>query len=517
MIKAVNTWHIDNERDKKRFFKFLPYMLLIALVINAVSVYRDTNADIYFMMAEARWWISHHFDFFTIDPLSMHEGFKASFEKWLCCLIYYGMYNLFEKIGLSGWIGICVVEAIINSLLAFVLVRICRMSGISKNWSYISAYCILICLLFFRLARPQIFTYLFLALEIYLLEKSKKDLNPKLLLWLIPIAIAEINIHSTQYPILFIFIFPYLIDFLDKGGYPYKKQLFFTCIGMGLSMLINPYGINGMTYIFKSYNKYTKKIFDDLVMECTPLKITDPLLFSGVLFCFTLSVVLLAKHSISHRAALLNIITSLMGFSAVRNVAFLLVSSVLLWIYSVRLFNSSEKWHSLVIHWMDSLMTRVFIAVLITTWILEPPIFVRYRYMSLTTKVETEDADSTVNDDYYKHVAQEMISRLAEEKDVTGKTIFCHDDVGSFAEWKGLKPYMDTRIEIFMKIVNGREDIIQELTDMQTDARTFLRQNDFDYVVVLPKEVFNMLIEDDNYGYKIIDEQDGVYLLEKES
>ncbi len=83
------------------------------------------------------------------------------------------------------------------------------------------------------LVRPHLFTYLFIALFLYLLEKKKK------LLWLLPLlGIFWNNIHGIEYPVMLLILFAYLAEFFwqgrksqeeRSGGKYVNWQLIMTC------------------------------------------------------------------------------------------------------------------------------------------------------------------------------------------------------------------------------------------------------------------------------------------------
>jgi hypothetical protein len=64
----------------------------------------------------------------------------------------------------------------------------------------------------FITTRPQIFTYLFLMAELYLLESYIKTQKVLPLFFLPLISLALINFHSSMWPMMFIFMAPYIAN-----------------------------------------------------------------------------------------------------------------------------------------------------------------------------------------------------------------------------------------------------------------------------------------------------------------
>ena len=94
--------------------------------------------------------------------------------------------------------------------------------------------------------------------------------------------------------------------------------------------------------------------------------------------------------------------------------------------------------------------------------------------------------------------------------DIDKKTldIYTGYNEGGYLEYRGYKPYIDPRMEVFIKSNNGKADIFQEYYEMYNgdmEKDEFLRRYDFDYLVVREGE---KLYDLPNSKYEKIYERD---------
>ena len=78
---------------------------------------------------------------------------------------------------------------------------------------------------------------------------------------------------------------------------------------------------------------------------------------------------------------------------------------------------------------------------------------------------------------------------------------------GGYAEFRGYKPYLDPRAEVFIKKNNGKEDVLKEWADLREGrikTSDFLDKYSFDYL---------LLEEDDYLLFEYIKENDSKFEL----
>lgn len=65
--------------------------------------------------------------------------------------------------------------------------------------------------------------------------------------------------------------------------------------------------------------------------------------------------------------------------------------------------------------------------------------------------------------------------------------LYTEPGIGSYVEYRGLKPYIDTRAEIFLKANNKKEDIFKEYYLMEhqlLDHQKFLNKYQFTHLII---------------------------------
>ena len=91
--------------------------------------------------------------------------------------------------------------------------------------------------------------------------------------------------------------------------------------------------------------------------------------------------------------------------------------------------------------------------------------------------------------------------------------IYADYNQGGFLEYRGYKPYIDPRMETFLKVNNGKEDIFIEFYDLVSkdiEVDEFIGKYDFDYLVVMEYEDYLYDYNGDDYKmiYEIDDEEE---------
>jgi hypothetical protein len=125
---------------------------------------------------------------------------------WLFQTIVYGIFSS------SGYYGLIIFRVIVFSALAWlVFSMLFRNADHKRSWFYPTFVFTLIFLLMlprFQLIRPHIFTYLFIAIFLYILEFKHKYI------FVLPvIAVLWCNIHGVEYPVMLLIILSYTLEF----------------------------------------------------------------------------------------------------------------------------------------------------------------------------------------------------------------------------------------------------------------------------------------------------------------
>ena len=95
--------------------------------------------------------------------------------------------------------------------------------------------------------------------------------------------------------------------------------------------------------------------------------------------------------------------------------------------------------------------------------------------------------------------------------DLKTQTIWVNYNHGGYAEFRGLRPYIDPRAEVFLKANNHQKDILQEYYDLATATisyREFLSRYNFDYIVTTKTDLLYTYLKEDP-DYELILEYEG--------
>ena len=172
-------------------------------------------------------------------------------HEWGSSLIFYLVQNYF------GDVGIYILKASLIFLTVFIISRIIKLENNNAKLHFLFFFFALQSISYnlFTTIRCQSFSFLFFALYIYILKKSRTNYR---ILWTIPILnIIWANIHG-GFSIGLVTILIYAIgQALNKED---SKPYFITFLIACLTTLINPYGIKYIYFIFSALSLNRKYI-----------------------------------------------------------------------------------------------------------------------------------------------------------------------------------------------------------------------------------------------------------------
>ena len=148
--------------------------------------------------------------------LSMHSDMKIVLQQWLSTVIFYLAYSRLGIIGLSIVLYICFACICVLSYKTILLI-----TGNELVSAVLAAVIDILLFNPFIVTRPQVFTYVILLFEIYLLEKHAQTKKYKYLIGIPLLSLAQINLHASMWPMMFVFMLPYI-----AGAIPVKIKSF---------------------------------------------------------------------------------------------------------------------------------------------------------------------------------------------------------------------------------------------------------------------------------------------------
>jgi len=185
-------------------------------------------------------------------------------HHWLSGVIFYWLFLL----------GGFKILSVFNILIALLTVGLIFKLTLKRSNFWLASLLILPVILVLNERtniRPEIFSYLFLALTFYLLDQYKNTQNKKTLFWFIPIFLVWINLHIYFFLGLFL-VCLFLIDHFVRQFLKTKSiisslkechYLIFITICSFLISLLNPHFYRGLLYPLKILKEYGYQIVEN--------------------------------------------------------------------------------------------------------------------------------------------------------------------------------------------------------------------------------------------------------------
>lgn len=462
-------------------WKYLIAFLLPTFLV--VSICGFVDNDTWYVAAEGREIVEH--GIYYTDQLSMHEGLEVTVQNYGFAVIFYLIYNLL------GTPGLYLMTLILNFIFMFLFYKLCMLLSNKNTKLSLILMAVTDSLLAFGfiVTRAQMIDYIILTALIYALELYIKTSKTKYLWWIPAFSLIIINLHATTWWMLFAIILAYLIDGIKNPklhlqGYKIKPLVLISLLSL-LVGLINPYGLKMITIIFTSYGV---PAISNLVSEMHPFK---P--FSGVNLLFFLALItvialyIFGKNKIKIRHLLLFIGFLSLGLNSIRAISelILVMTFPIAYIYKdwqIPILLDNDKYSKGFTIWTGAVLSCLTVALTIAV------LCTIKNYPSASLKKAFDIIDSeTIN-----------INR----KELK---LFVNYDNGGYAEFRGYKPYLDPRAEVFIKKNNKVADILQKWEDFEHGDITkedFLNKYNFDFLITRENEkLYNL---DESYPYKLI-------------
>ncbi len=498
------------KKVKKFIYENWFFIILIIPFILICFSNKLPDNDIWFLLNNGRYVVGNGIP--HIDPFTIHEGLKYIMQQWASSILLWGIYDMFGPKGLIVFIYVMAI------LLMAIFYKLCYVISDKKNLS-ILATCVTFSLISkFIVLRPQIISYLLLLLEILCLElyvKKKKNLY---LMFLPLISFLLINFHASMWYFQFVFLLPFICNGLCIEKIPYfgkfkidnykLKPILISFIFVILVGFINPYGLEAITFIFKSYGI---TVLNTNILEMMPNSFDKT--FGKITLAITLMIGLLCyfkkdlKFDIRHICFICGgIILGNMHIKCypwfVLLVIFSLVYAFKDFIISVKFFNKFKN--ILKALYNGLIISSCFFGILTLFYTLY------YSYNSF--KLE-----SGILGWNYEDITDYVVDHYDKEKVI----LYVGFDNGGYAEFKGLRPYIDGRAELFVKKFNGKSDIFQEsvlVWDGALDMEKFINKYNFTHLIVMhDTPIDTYLMGASEFEMVYVDEsfvdEDGDYLL----
>ena len=479
MVMLFRNFLFGAEEDKKKqFFKHIGAGCVLLSPVFFVRKYLDN--DIWFLLNSGKYILKHGFT--RVEPFTVYEGLDFSFQQWLTDVIYYIVFLFFQETGIY-------LLVLLESILLIILFK--RLCLIVSNHNYGIS---LLFTLFFSVvvsglmtSRPQLLSICIFVTELMILEMYVKDNTnnkARILLWLIPLSILEINLHAAMWWGFIAILMPYLLEYnwihrpifyTDKYN---KKNLYIMLPILLLTGFINPYGSTNFFYVFKANaGRYVSAVSEmrGTQMLSVPFVILLALSFSYVLFFQSTGERIHLRYFYFYLGGVFAICT------AYRNLG---IFAMLIFVGAAYCFRKYSFYRNST-EWM----------------ILYAELFICSLLLGAEFKPNTE----------FLQIHKEQADIAAQLKKIDkrqGIRLFTDYNEGGYFEYEGFLCGMDARLEIFLKSMNGKKDYYTEYINLITGKewyKTFFKrkENQFDYYLIKKGGLLNNLFLNDK-DYKMI-------------
>ena len=451
------------------------YLLLLTPIIILATYSPYLEEDIWFLIKHGEYVLNHGIP--HIEFLSMHEGLHFVMQQWLSSIIFYLTHQFLGSIGLKLLLEIVNVGAL------YFLYKLCLL--VSNNKYRLSIYVTVITdivLIYFWISRPWIFTFFNIIIVLYIMELFYRKNNIKILLFLPLLSLLQINIQAAMWLLLIVFMLPYIVDLIIK-----KEKRVIYLLGIIILMLlvgfINPYGLESMLYVFNSYG-HEEIDYAVMEMHAPVIGLSKGNMPSNMLFISVLGIIMTyilgKKGKLKLRYFFLTIGTLMLALLNVRSIPLFIIGSFFQLADYLSPYGKNNK---LVNEQDDKGFVKSIVILMITILV-------------LTCFVKTKETN----------ILKKGVDAIIKDGATSKDPIFTKYEHGPYAEYRGLKPYMDTRAEVFIKENNHKEDIFYEYMQVEQGVcnyNKFLNKYNFKYLIILKNEYLYMIVIT-NPNYEIL-------------
>lgn len=457
----------------KNFIKDNKVLIVIILFLNFILMnlkyIKGLQAvDIFYLIPQGKYILNN--GIYHIDPFSIHSGLHVVVQNYMSSCLFYLIFKVFS------WNGLVLYTIICNALICYLIYKICLLiSSNNKSLSIIIIVINDILLYYFLVSRPQLLSYINLLLVIYLLELYVHKNNKKYLFFIPLISILQINMHASLWIMIFLFMLPYIVEGIFKK-YNIKPILFIFLISL-VCGLINPYGLENITFIFGSFhNKYMTSLIPELYK--TGFNTLWGTIFSIILIINSLIYIIFVNKKVKIRYLCLYLGTMILGLSSLKGFSNYLLCSIFPFAYYFR----NKKFN--IDYSIISKLCNIFIIVLIII-------------SSLLIVLKRNEVQ--------EYTAGNSYSFLLKYYDKDDIILYSIMEDGGYGMFLGVKSYLDCRAEYFIKYNNKKYDILKEyflLQHSKININEFLDKYKFTHLLLNGGDIMFKLSE--IKGYKLI-------------
>ncbi|WP_392552774.1 hypothetical protein RHO14_02610 [Orbus wheelerorum] len=455
-----------------------------------------------------------------IDDFTFLDNLPYTYPHWL---YDYGIFQIYQ---IGGFKAIYISSIIFAMILAFLLMFISY--RISKN-RFVTFFVVCATIMTLSInftARAQLITYILLIIEYGVLfaYSQKKLSRVPFFLSMMIISTLIVNLHCAIWLLYFLIAIPFVVEkiisgYLIKKPYPLSERIIaipttqysaifvlITLIASILTGFLTPLGDTPFTYLIKTY----RGISTLMISEHQPLAPVKNIAF--MVFILEISYLLLftrCKVFVSELLLLAGL--CFLTLLSIRQSAILLLINALI---APRLLTQAfeEQCPKRLAFYTRNIGTIKggIIALIIISLLC----YAHYLYALSVSKITpfTEN-ETTINfsqnyDDNYPVKAMDYLMLNA---DPTTARIYSDYALGSYVLFRGFKPMLDSRADLYTIEFNNKQDYIKEVAKLiafQIPYEEFFKKFNINYILLAKNDSLNSYINYDNKYQTIYEDKE---------
>lgn len=279
---------MDHLESPKHLSPFLAEILFCTVWFILQGIKGMVDTDVFYIISTGNYILSHGIP--HANPFVTTPGMPIVIQNWTYCAMIAWVRQSFGTAGLF-------IMTVLMIAGVYLVVRSLVAKTATDPWVRLICAVILTNMFGYLNMRPEILTFLLIILELYGIEKYRQT-SKMGYLGMIPVAmLVEVNFHASYWIMHLIVLLPYLVKF------PYKhvtqtcmtgkmrRTLIFAAILSMPVLLVNPYGLENVTYVFDAVASGALKLMK--ISELLPFALNDltyvlPILGSVLLFFYGL-------------------------------------------------------------------------------------------------------------------------------------------------------------------------------------------------------------------------------------
>lgn len=441
----------------------------------------------------------------TIENLSIHENLKYVSHHFLVTILHYIIHYF------AGFNGIYILEMVLTCILALLFYTANKIYISNKKLSYIFVFIELFFMIGYISTRAQMFSYILFLLEFICIEKFLRTSKKKHLVILSIVPLLLINFHAGTIPIYFIIISVYLLNYFNinivrlENEKEFKKNLkylFIPIISGLVLMFINPFGFDGIIYGFKTYGN---SFINDYILEFQNSSIGNNLYFFIYLIILLLSYVF-TKQKIKTHQLLFLLGSTVMSLVALRHFSLFVIMNIVNLCFLEEILTNIYIWFYNDSKNIDK--QKLIFKVLSYT------VFGITIFMICFSNILFRKNKFLPNTDYPISAIEYISENI--DKD---KRIFNKYDWGSLLIYNGIKPFIDSRCDLYTPEYNNGCEVANDyvkLIKLTCNPDEIFEKYNIDYILINKTTPLYTFLDNNKKYIKVFnDDTSSIFLIDK--